>query len=162
MRLWAVCIVLFLSSCASKSHWKLSHMHSGNTQFNSSRLCYIASDPLNSIDLELLSTHTALSLFLNVHSHPIAPYKENTKQAYLVLKIAEISIPYIVFRHEGGHRLLLPIELQEKIIHALLHNQTVYIETSGYLAKFEPQDFSEKYRKMQHPPRFSNPFRLPF
>jgi hypothetical protein len=159
---WLSLLPLFLVGCATKGNWKLSHVQSGSAKFNSSKLTYLASDKLNGIDLEILCTQTSSHAFVNVHSHPIKPYKGDPKVAYLTVRIGEESIPCLAARHEGGHRLLLPQEIQDAIIQALYEQKTIVLETSGYKSELEPQDFSKKYQKLKKPPSFSNPFHLPF
>jgi hypothetical protein len=124
-------------------------MRTGNTAYDSSKLCYRSADALNGIDLEFLNTHNALRLYLSVHAQPIPPYQGNPKQARVTLLVGEQKVECIAARHEGGGRLLLPEEFQETLIEIFKKNQLVTIELEGYTAQIDPAQFQENFTKMQ-------------
>lgn len=136
---------LSLTSCASKENWRHSHITSGTTDFNSSRLVYTTENSSEKINLELIQTKNALRGYLSVHSHPILPYDKDPKKALISITIENDSFYCIGQRHEGGHRILLPEETLQLLIAALREGKSTLIETSGYKTKINPEGFPTHY-----------------
>ncbi len=150
-----------LTSCASKGHWKHSHMSTGTSEFSSSKLSYMFPDPNNSIQLEIFRTEKHYRGYLSVQSHPIVPSQNDPQKALVYFQIQEESFSFLATRHQGGHRVLLPEEALEKILEALLQNVEVTLETSGYRTKINPEGFSSNYTKFQNPSKFPKLIQLP-
>ncbi len=157
-----VLLSLHLTSCRSNSHWALNRVESGNPQFDSTKLTFYSTDPINGIDLELLNTHQQLYVYLNVHSVPIPPLKTDPKHALVHITIGKEKHRVEALRREGGQRLLLPEDAVQLILDALKKEQSLDLAISGYRVSIDPEGFSERYEKMQTAPAFQNPFHLPF
>lgn len=160
----ALCLIsigCLLTACASSNNWRHGHVNSGTSDFSSSRLSYTNPNPSQGMDLEIIRTNKASRGYLAVHSHPILPYEKDPKKALVSLQIEHESFSCIASRHEGGHRVLLPEEIVQKIILSLMNGKEVLIETSGYKAQISPEGFSDHYLKFQNPSNMKNLIKMP-
>jgi len=154
-------LLLFLFSCQSSNSWEVSHIQTGNKSYNSARLSYPVHDIVNGVAVEMICAQGHVNTYLEVHSQTIPAYEGNPKEALVVMKIAGKSIKGIAYRHEGGQRLSLPLDLHELLITSLQNKQPVTIVLEGYYTKIDPEQFSEQYAQLHAEP-FTNPFQLPF
>ncbi len=152
--------LLLLCSCSQNRSWRVGHVDAGHSAFNSSKLCYRSDDAANGIDVEFLKTQHTLHLYLNVHAHPVPPYEGNAKQALVVFLAGDKKFTYIAARHEGGQRLLVPLEAQEILIEALRANTSITIQLEGYTAQIDPASFSENFTDLQKASPFDLPIKL--
>jgi len=140
----------------------VQHLQASQPQFKSSKLYYHAPDKFNGIDLEILNTPQSSWMFLIVHSHPITCCDEEKQFSYVYLSSDSFQIKLKAVRHAGGQRLLLPPLIYPLIIATLKANKPLLVTMGGYSAEISPHTFIDKYNKLQHPPNFIIPFRLPF
>lgn len=159
---WIFFLLFAISSCQSKGHWKEEHIGSGSSIFSSARLSYLFPDTNNGIHLEVLQIHDSYKGYLSVQSTPIPAYQDDPQKAKLSLQIGEKHFSYIVIRHEGGHRLVLPEEGLSSILEALSQGITVRIELSGYQSELSPIGFSSCFKKFQRSFKFPQVVQLPF
>jgi hypothetical protein len=152
---------LLFVSCQSSSPWIVSHIQAGNATYDSSRLSYRFHDIVNEIGVEMICAQGFINTYLEVHTQEIPPYQGNHKEAFIVMKTADQTKQAIGYRHEGGQRVSLPADLQEELIHALHHNQTVTIVLEGFATTINPQNFTAQFKQLHAKP-FANPFQLPF
>lgn len=152
---------LFLFSCSKPSHWSSDQIHSGVIDCNSTKLSYFSKDPLHGIDLELIQTTESLKVYLNIHSIPIPPFRENPKAASVKIKIHSKVLICQAYRFEGGQRLLLPDEIADMLIETLKNGHEVTLSLPGYSSVIHVEDFTSKFDKLQHPFPLKNPFHLP-
>lgn len=157
----ACVVAALLTGCSRSDSWKVSHIQSGSKEFSSSRLSYRSPDPVNGVDVEFLSLEDSCHLYLNVHSHPIKPYKGDSKTALVQVKTEDLTSSYLAHRHQGGQRLLLPDTVKDYIVEKLKQGQFVTISTSGYSSTLSPESFDRKYFLLEKPPRFRNPVHSP-
>lgn len=146
---------LLLSCCTKQDHWNVSHIKTGQSEFDSSKLTYLASDRINGIQLEFLRTKHALHLYAFVHSQPIPAYRGNPKQAKVIIRIEAQEFPFIAIRHAGGHRLLIPEETQDLITQSLHDAKSITLELQGYIETIESAGFSQHFEKLYSSMPFS-------
>ncbi len=162
MKLFTLFILSLLASCSHSDPWAFNRIDSGDPQFNSTKLTYYSQDPINGIDLEFTHTCDAIRTYLNVHSLPIPPSKEDPKATKGHLTIGSDSFSFLAYRHEGGQRLLLPPEIAERIIAGLRECKSIQIKVPGYSVAIEGKEFEKKFGQLGHTPLLRNPFHLPF
>ena len=155
-------LLLLFAACTGTSPWRAHHLQTGDKAFDSSKLTYTTADTRNNIELEFLKTADVLHLYLQVYSSPVPAYRGDPSQALIMLSTEKEKIETVALRHEGGERVQLTDALRDKLIAWLLAGEKVTISLQGYVTTLEAADFKEKFAKMQHPPFFSNPFKLPF
>jgi hypothetical protein len=158
----ALLLFCVLFSCNRQSHWALDQIHSEKKEFCSTKLTYYSRDPIHGIDVEFLKTKEHLNVYLNIHSIPITPCKEDPKHVLLTLKIEGETQHYSAYRLSGGQRFLLPSDIAELLIETLSNGKEVALALTGYHALLKPEDFPSKYGKLLHPFPLQNPFQLPF
>lgn len=149
-----------LSSCSTNTPWAVTHITGNGPEFHSAKLTYHSRDKVKGIDLEFLKTQDSLKLYLNVHSRPIPRSAEFPNMAQVVLQIENKNITFNAIRHQGGHRVLVPVSIQELIVSSLNDAIPVTIHLAGYETTIEPAHFSEFFCKMHDFPRFSSHLNL--
>jgi hypothetical protein len=109
-----------------------------------------------------MQTPDSLRTYLNVHSISIPSSKDHPNTSKIVLTIGSETIQGQARLHAGGQRLLLPLEMAERIIAGLTQKQAVHIKIPGYSTTIAWEGFEEKFEQLGHSPRLENPFHLPF
>lgn len=153
---------LLLISCNKQSHWAFDQIRSDKTEFCSTKLSYFARDPVNGIDIEFLKSNDRLNAYLNIHSIPIKPHKENPTGAPIRINIAGKTLHCNAYRLGGGQRFLIPQHITQILIDALKKQKEVSIALASYHTVIPSEDFSSKFEKLLNPISIENPFRLPF
>ena len=154
-------LLLPLLACSRSSPWAFSQVHSEREEFRSTKLTYASHSPVNGIDLELLKTQERLTAFLNIHSIPIPPGREDPKRAMLFLTIDGKKSEHAVYRLDGGQRFVLDEETTTLLIEALKEKQDVALSLSSYRTLLKPEGFGPGFERLNHPFPLENPFRLP-
>lgn len=158
------CVYLFailLFGCSKSDNWNVSHVRTGDKAYNSSKLSFAASDPINGIDVEMLKMQNSFRTYLQVHSHMIPAYKDNPKEAFVSLESEDGSVNGLAIRHEGGQRLLLSDVHQKFLLSHLIEKKPVTIRVEGYSITLNAENFSEHYEELQSP-SLTIPFRIPY
>ena len=151
----------FLSACSSRSHWSSDQVYSDKKEFCSTKLSYLSPDPINGIDLEFLKIGERLNIYLNVHSVPVPPPKDNDKTVVLKLDIAGEILRCEVYRLEGGQRFLLPEDIASTLIRSLQNDKEITLILPGYRSTVQAEGFTEKFTQLNDPFPLQNPFHLP-
>ncbi len=129
-------LLLLAASCQkTPPHWTAAHIE-GTTN-----LTYHDIDPLNGIDLEMVTGSEGTSLYLDVHSHPIPPYASNPKEAIVTLSTGEEKHVVLAVRRDGGQRLVVPPEAHAFILATLRAGLPLTIELEGYTTTIEAKNF---------------------
>ena len=146
--------LLCLASCTRTSLWSLHQIKAAERDFDSSRLTY-HTDKTNAIDLEFLAVKNQLFTYLQVHAHPL-----KDKEVSVTLIVAGEKTFFAAYPHQGGQRLSITKEFQEKIISLLKANQRFSLEVCGYQTEIHPQKFLELFKKLEEGPSFLNAIQL--
>ncbi len=154
-------IFLFLlCSCGTQSSWQVSHLQTGNSAFDSSRVLFSSNDPVNGLDVELIRSDGQIFAYLQVHTQETIPYEDNPKEAIVRLIMQDKTIESIAHRHEGGQRLLLTEPLKQTLLDALKLEKDVTIELMGYRTTLSGKGFLDSYAALQKTP-LRNPLQPP-
>ncbi|MBS0616347.1 MAG: hypothetical protein JSR58_07350 [Verrucomicrobia bacterium] len=153
-------LLLLLCSCAAQNNWQVSHLQTGSSKFDSSRIVFPTRDLVSGIDLELTRSSDQIFAHLQVHTDAITPYQEHPREALVRLTVQNQIIEGIAHRHEGGQRLLLTETLQEPLLAALQKGEDVKIELMGYRTIISHAGFATSYAALQQTP-FRNPLQPP-
>jgi hypothetical protein len=151
-----------LISCNKQSHWAFDQIHSDKAEFRSTKLTYYARDPVNGIDIEFLKSDDHLNAYLNIHSTPVKPHKEEPTSALLTINIEGEVMRCRVYRLAGGQRFLISEATVQTLVDALRNHKALSIALAGYHTVVQPGDFASKFEKFLNPLSIENPFRLPF
>ncbi|MBS0627832.1 MAG: hypothetical protein JSS09_06435 [Verrucomicrobia bacterium] len=155
-------MLLILAACTPKSHWNVSQIDGGSSQFRSSRLSYVISNASNSLQMEIIRREKALKGYLFVQGRTLLEHPETPKHSLIFVQIKEETNSYLVSRYEGGQRLLLPDDLLQKILKALKDETEVTLKVSGYQTTLTPAGFSSSYEKWQKNTHFPSFIKSPF
>jgi hypothetical protein len=156
-----VILLFVLAGCAKTDNWAVDRIQAGDKQFDSAKLSFPTQDIVNGVDLELLCIQGKIRSYLQVHSQTIPPYQGDPKAALVLLQVGDETFAGIAFRHEGGQRVRLSENLQDRIISALKENKSVTIRLEGYKTVVSSQEFGKHFEEIQNSP-IKNPFQLPF
>jgi hypothetical protein len=152
---------ILLFGCSRSDNWSVSHIRTGDKDYNSSKLSYAAPDPVNGIDVEILNMQNSFRTYLHVHSHMVPPYQDNPKEALVVLEAEDGSLNGVAVRREGGQRLLLSDAHQKFLLSHLVEKKPVTIRVEGYAITLNADNFPEHYAELQSPP-LTIPLRMPY
>ena len=153
-------LLLLLCGCGAQSSWQVSHLQSGSSTFDSSRVLFSSNDPINGIVVELIRSDGQILAYLLVHTQETIPYEDNPKEAIVRLIMPDKTIESIAHRHEGGQRLLLTESLQQTLLDALKLEKDVTIELMGYRTTLSGKGFADSYAALQKTP-LRNPLQPP-
>ena len=161
--MWSILFLvgLGLTSCQSTSPWAVSHLQAGHPMYNSSRLSYHLRDMVNEIGVEMICAEGHIHTYLEVHTQQVPPYQGNFQEALITMKTPHSTEQALGYRHQGGQRISLPLDLQELLITSLQNNQIVTIAVEGYSTTLDPQDFNQQFQQLHVEP-LTNRFQLPF
>jgi hypothetical protein len=155
-------LLCLLFSCGKQDHWAFDQIRSEKKEFSSTKLTYCSRDPVHGIDVELLKTEEHLNIYLNIHSIPIAPLRENPNHIPLTINVEGKAWHGSAYRLTGGQRFLLPSDIAQTLIEALKNHKEVALCLACYQTLLKPEDFASKYEQLLHPFPLQNPFQLPF
>lgn len=161
MKYLLIPVLIFLAACAKTNNWAVSHIQTGDAEFDSSKLSFPTHDAVNGIDLEMLCIHGQVRSYLQVHSQTVPPYQGNLKKALVTLQIGDETFTETAFRHEGGQRIRLSATLQDRLLAALKENKSVTIRLEGFKTVISAEEFLNRFKEFQGSP-IKNPFQLPF
>lgn len=159
------CPLLFLTACASHKQnerlgsWRQSSIHSGSSEFDSSRLSYVFAPPNNALELQILQTKEGCKGYLCIHRRQMPA---NIKKIPLTLEFSDKKKQYFAEKHQGGQKLSLPQEALEELFTALKNEQTVLLTLSGHQMVLSPEGFLSEYKKFQNPSILPKLIQMPF
>jgi hypothetical protein len=155
-------VCLFLAACGSDSQWKTDRIASDYSEHHSTRLTFASEDTVHGLDVEFIKSKDSMRAYLNVHSIPIPPHRNDPKKAQVTLDIGDDRHTFEAYRLEGGQRLLLPGALIDSLLQALKEHKNPTLSVRGYRATLSFKHFSEQLEKFEHPFPIENHFHLPF
>ncbi len=158
--LFALNAVLF--GCGSQQAWIVQRNQATKEEFISSKLILPAKIPSDDIELEFMRTQTSIELFLIIRGQPIGNSQQHAKEIPLKVEAGSEVFTTIVYRHDGGQKFTVPIEMQTFISDCLKNDQPVTLTLPGYRQKIDPKGFASSYDRFIHTPYLQNPFVLPF
>lgn len=147
-RVFVVLLLLFFSvllfSCRKDAgcQWVISRTNAC-APFNFARVYLPSNDLLQGMDVEFTRSCSGVRMFINLYLCPLEGEK-----AELTYKIDGKEYKTLAFVLEGGQRLSLTCEDQEKIIQSLFQGLSVHISVGMYQLEIPAINFSEMYEKM--------------
>ncbi len=144
-----------------QNHWCHEKIHSNQEKFSYSKVVYRERDPVHGVDLEFVQTFDCLKTYLLVGKTAVPSSKDSTKKISVKIEIEEILLTCEADRLEGGQRFILPHEMTDALIEALLAKKNVTISIPGYRSSVDSEGFVEHFRKIGRS-FMENPFHLPF
>jgi hypothetical protein len=143
-----LCILaLFLFNCAGNCRkWFLEEEITACPQYNSGKLYLPAEEICRGLELEIVRSASGMRMYLNTFSLPFSPDNSNPNLSPFFITIAcDEPALFLGELLEGGQRVLLPIEVSQQIVSALLDNQSVVIKAGRYQTEIVPTSFAKLY-----------------
>lgn len=138
-------IIYFLSSCTKPHFWYLDSNHPSNPCYQSSRLSLPPFDLLKNASVELVSSEDELRMYLNLLVFPLSYNEKTVSIRYLIDHTSGETTAFVM---NGGERILLPVELRDLIIDALLRGAPVILKIGSFKFEIPSSNFSELYHRM--------------
>ncbi|MBI3237180.1 MAG: hypothetical protein HYZ48_05740 [Chlamydiales bacterium] len=139
---------LLLSSCLSKSEWKVDEILSADKKFHSTRLLYPVHDSVREVELEFLKTQDHLYAYLNIHGIPIP--SSDSKKVSVSIKTADQQHHFEAILRKGGQKIWMPDAAADLIIALLNQKQMLEITTCGYTTRVLPYNFDKLSKNIHH------------
>lgn len=146
----ALCaILLFGCSAPTCREWEIQDSLTDIPYFNSGRLILEPDSNYSRLELELVRSKSGIRLYLNLLFLKALPSHENPHQTEITILFSQKE-PWIVFPYvlRGGQRLLLPGEVSDCLIEALLNGESFIIEIGRSSIKVIPDNFSSAYEEL--------------
>lgn len=133
-----------LMSCSTPSerHWDIQEVRSHILSFNGGRMLLFSQSELSYLELELFRTADGLRFYLNILLLQALPLHDDPTRTSVTIQFEDqepwIVHPYIL---QGGQRLLFPGDVADRLIQALLDQQTFSIQVGRYKMNVIPSHF---------------------
>ncbi|MBM3184179.1 MAG: hypothetical protein FJZ64_02610 [Chlamydiae bacterium] len=143
-------LLLIFTACSAPNPWKYQSIPVDDPIFDSARLTYVASSPLQ---FEIMRLGQEIEGFLNLTKHKFSSSKKTVKAEFRMGEdkiIAELPVL------EGNMRVPLPLPLTNQLISALQEGKEVVILVDGFEERLNPNRFFSFYEKLQRKDSFIN------
>lgn len=139
----------FLFSCSRYCRqWELITIRADCPPVNYAKIYLCPDNEFCEMEIELLCTGYDTQLFLNTTSLIIPPSQNGESLADVIIAIDDIQYFVSAERFEGGQRLLLPQEVQQLIIMALIEDREIVITCGRYKTNIISKNFRNIYCKI--------------
>lgn len=145
------CLVLFffqITACTKRAPcWKYDNVSNSCSEYRSAKLWSPAQDPFRGLEVELISSHSGLRMYVNTYSRTFPANEEG--KCEITMSSSQIEPPKTFYadRLEGGQRLLLPPQATSWTIEQLLLGNTIKMTTGRYSTEVSPEEFNTFYPK---------------
>lgn len=146
----ALCLI-FLIGCSSPSchQWELQEIITHIPCFNGGRLILGAGLNDSNLELELVRNRSGIRFYLDLLFLQAAPWSDDPTRTRIEV-IFEEQEPWVVYPYllEGGQRLLLPGDLADVLVQALLDGYEFRIQIGRSHVQVIPENFSAAYANL--------------
>lgn len=146
----ALCF-LFLVGCSHPicHEWILQEIVTKTPCFNGGRLILEADSDYSYLELELIRNRSGTYFYLNLLFLQALPCSEDPTRTRIEVTF-ENQEPLILYPHllEGGQRILLPSEIADNLIQALLEDCSFTIQIGRSQIHVASYNFQEVYSKL--------------
>lgn len=148
--LFALCLT-FLLSCSSPTchQWEIQEILTTSPCFNGGRLLLAPNSDYSHLELELLRNRSGIRFYINLLFLYAPPWQEDSTHTCLEI-IFEDQEPWVVYPYlfEGRQRLLLPGEVADTLVQALLDGYSFTLQIGRYKIEVVPDHFSTVYDRL--------------
>ncbi len=146
----ALCLISLLG-CSSPAcrQWEIQEVITKTPRFNTGRLLLAPHSDYSYLELELVRNRSGIRFYLNLLFLNAPPYEDNP--AYTTVEIVfEDQEPWVVYPHlfAGGQRLLLPGDVADRLIQALLDDISFTIRLGRSHVVVIPTNFTAVYERL--------------
>ena len=146
----ALCaLFVILSGCTPKCpQWEIEKISTPCHCFSAGKVFYPVQDTFSGIEVELDRGPSDTRMYLNIYSIPLLGSCEEESKILIAVTINEIKEVIEADLLHGNQRILVPLDIMNQIIEALLGNQYVSIAVGQYCAEIPPQNFQTAYQNL--------------
>lgn len=141
--------LFILISCSKHCAWEYEFTETACPIYESAKVYSPALSSFDGLEVEILATKTGTWMFLNVYSIPLSGSCGSSGKIEVELTIDGEPLQCEGYLYEGGQRIVLDDNTRDRIIEALLNQQSVTIAIGRYHAELDPTDFVKAYLKLQ-------------
>lgn len=141
-------LLLIFGCSPACRQWQYDDVCTPCGQYNSGRMFLPISIPGNNLELEITRGLSGTHVYVNVCSLPVPPAPENPSIAPVNVIIGDSVTRTFAERLQGGQRLILPCEISQDIINAVLNNESVVISAGAYRAEIISTRFHKHYEHL--------------
>jgi len=144
-------ISIFVSSCSSvgqRQGWVLEKAITPYAIYDASRIFLPVDDQFRGLEVVYVRGSQGVCMFINACSIPFPTDDTCPDKTDVVVEIADSFYVVRADRLKGGQRLLMPCDITENIVEALLVGCPVYITIGRYCGELIPDNFEKVYREL--------------
>lgn len=144
-------LMAILASCSKESshQWEFEEVRTIRPEFNGGRLILAPDTDYSNLELEIVRSSSGIRFYINLLLFQAYPWPQDPTLTTLTIQFDEqepwVIHPYLL---EGGQRLLLPGEIADTLIEALLQCQSFTIQIGRSQVNVSPTHFSEDYKAL--------------
>lgn len=145
-----LCLLLFTACSTYIRQWELLENVTQTPQFNSGRMILPPDSDCSNIELEITRSYSGTRFYVNLLSLQAPPLQGDPTRTYLEIVFEQDEKPWIVhpWLFSGGQRLLLPDEVADALIDALMMGKSFTISIGRSTIFVIPDQFCEEYTKL--------------
>lgn len=141
-------LLLFLFSCrTSYPCWEIEPYQDFGS-FYTAKVFLSSQSDADGVEVEVVRSPSGLRVYLNLKFCPVCPDNLENQTISVSYQIDEEYFSSNAYIFEGGQRLLLSEEAQNRIITALLLGVTVHIDVASYSTDIVSLNFPALYHKI--------------
>lgn len=145
----ALCLIsLFSCSLSPCRQWQIQEVLAKYPCFNGGRLTLASDSDCSYLEVELIRNRSGIRFYINILFLQAQPLQDNPSHTRLEI-VFEGQDPWVVYPYlmEGGQRLLLPGEIADPLIQALLDDCCFTIRMGRNQVNVISDNFSLLYQK---------------
>lgn len=137
-------LLLFSSCSANRSSWNYASIPSAPCQ----RLCLAPKNSFKNLEIALQKENEGTRAIINVYAIPLKP--ESDGKTKVTLTLDGTSTSYTATVLEGGQRIVLPSDAEQKLINALFQKKPLVLATGRYSTEVNYEGFEEPFSHFQN------------
>lgn len=146
-----IVLIATLASCSKESdhQWHFEEVRTRRPEFNGGRLVLAPDTDYSNLELEIVRSSSGIRFYINLLLFQAFPRPLDPATTTVTIQFEEEE-PWIIhpYLFEGGQRLLLPGEIADPLVKALLEGQCFTIQIGRSQVKVTPTHFSEDYKAL--------------
>ncbi len=144
---------LFGCSSPKSRQWEIQEIITQSPCFNAVKLILGPDSNYSYLELELTRTLSGIRFYINLLFLEALPLKEDCTRTSIVIQFEDQNswtiYPYLL---QGGQRLLLPTDIANQLIDALLDERMFTIQVGRNVIEVTPNHFKEHYTRLLNLP----------
>lgn len=146
-----IVLIATLASCSKESshQWQFEEVRTRRPEFNGGRLVLAPDTDYSNLELEIVRSSSGIRFYVNLLLFQAFPRPLDPATTTLTIQFEEQE-PWVIhpYLFEGGQRLLLPGEIADTLVEALLEGQSFTVQIGRSQVKVTPTHFSEDYKAL--------------